>query len=67
MVKAVGSKAQVLVNPEKPGKGNFVISVNGGEAIVELLEMKRPFPPLKELDMDAVIEKVLKAVDEAAA
>lgn len=64
-MKAVGTKAKVLVNPETPGKGNFIIRVNGGEPIVELLEMKRPFPALKALDMEDVIAKVVEAVDKA--
>jgi hypothetical protein len=55
----------VVVNPEPPGKGNFVVRVNNGEPIVELLAMKRPFPPLKALDMDDVIAQVLKHVEEA--
>ena len=33
------------------------------EPIVELLGLKRPFPPLKELDMDDVCEKVLAALE----
>ena len=61
--KGVGSKAKVEINKEKPGKGNFIVKVSGvEEAIVELKGMKRPFKPLKELDMDDVIEKVLAAI-----
>lgn len=47
----------MVVNPEKPGRGNFVVRVKG-EPIIELLAMKRPFAPLKALDMDEVSEKV---------
>lgn len=48
----------------QPGKGNFVVKVSGCEKpIVELLGMKRPFPALKELDMEAVTAQVLKALD----
>ena len=62
--KGVGSKATVEINKEKPGKGNFVVKVEGvEEPIVELLSMKRPFPALKALDMDEVIEKILKAIE----
>jgi hypothetical protein len=32
------------------------------ETIVELLAMKRPFKPLKDLDMDDVISKVKDAL-----
>jgi hypothetical protein len=65
IVKALKGKADAVINPEEPGKGNFVIRVNGGEPIVELLAMKRPFTPVKELDTDEVIAKLLQAVAEA--
>jgi len=59
----VGNKAAVEINKEKPGKGNFIIRISGiDNPIVELKEMKRPFKPLKELDMEDVIEKVLAAI-----
>lgn len=60
--KAVGDKAVVEINKEKPGRGNFVVKVDG-KTIVELLAMKRPFPPLKKLDMDEICGKV---IDELA-
>jgi hypothetical protein len=69
IVAAVGDKATVLVNPEPPGRGNFVVRIkdddNNREPIIELLAMKRPFAPLKALDMDQVSEKVLNAIEEA--
>jgi len=63
--KAVGSKATVKINESKPGKGNFIIKV-GENTVIELLGLKRPFPPLKALDMDDVNEQVLNAIDEEA-
>jgi hypothetical protein len=54
----------ILVFVLQPGKGNFVVKVSGCEKpIVELLGMKRPFPALKELDMEVVTAQVLKALD----
>ena len=48
----------------QPGKGNFVVKVSGcKKPIVELLGLKRPFPALKELDMEVVTAQVLKALD----
>jgi translation initiation factor 1 (eIF-1/SUI1) len=65
IAEAVGSRAKVLINQEKPGKGNFVIRVSGvDEPIIELKAMKRPFPPLKALDMDELAKKVLNALEE---
>lgn len=61
-MQAVGGRVPVAVNAEKPGRGNFVVRVHG-KPVVELLAMKRPFPPLKALDMDEVAEKVLKAIE----
>jgi hypothetical protein len=58
----VGSKAVVTINAEKPGKGNFVVRV-GGEKIVELLAMARPFNPMKALNMEEVCANVLKALE----
>lgn len=54
--------AVVEINKEKPGKGNFVVKVDG-KTVVELLSMKRPFPPLKALDMDDVCSKVMSALE----
>eukprot|EP00934_Nitzschia_sp_Nitz4_P000876 Nitzschia sp. Nitz4//scaffold231_size31564//3254//3591//NITZ4_007937-RA/size31564-snap-gene-0.52-mRNA-1//1//CDS//3329543284//876//frame0 len=63
---AVGDKADVVINKVKPGRGNFVVRVNGHpEPIVELLGLKRPFPALKALDMDQVGAKVLAALDNS--
>ena len=59
---AVGNKAEVKINAEKPGKGNFVVRV-GDNIITELIGMKRPFPPLKALDMDQVCADVMKAIE----
>jgi hypothetical protein len=52
----------VTINAEKPGKGNFVVRV-GGQKVVELLGMSRPFPPLKALNMEEVCANVLKALE----
>jgi hypothetical protein len=62
ITKAVGDKAVVTINAEKPGKGNFVVRV-GGKKVVELLAMNRPFPPLKALNMEEVCANVLKALE----
>ena len=49
------------INPEKPRKGCFEVRV-GGEPILSLLDMPRPFPKLKALVMEDVAEDVLKAL-----
>jgi len=59
--------ASVEVNPEKPGRGNFVVRVSGvEEPVIELLGLKRPFPPLKALDMDDVNQQVIDAIEASA-
>ncbi|KAL8515717.1 hypothetical protein ACS0TY_014410 [Phlomoides rotata] len=52
----------VLVNPEKPRTGCFEIREEGGEVFVSLLDMKRPFPPLKELDMEKLISEIVDKI-----
>ncbi|KAI3468764.1 hypothetical protein Pfo_025427 [Paulownia fortunei] len=52
----------VLVNPEKPRRGCFEIREEGGEIFVSLLDMKRPFPPLKALDMEKVISDIVEKI-----
>ena len=52
----------MVINGEKPGKGNFVVRVEGGATVVELVALKRPFPALKALDIDKVVEDVKAAL-----
>ncbi|KAL1802061.1 hypothetical protein ACET3Z_030708 [Daucus carota] len=49
----------VLVNPEKPRRGCFEVREEGGEIFISLLDMKRPFQPMRALDMDQVISDIL--------
>ncbi|KAL3833517.1 hypothetical protein ACJIZ3_008253 [Penstemon smallii] len=53
----------VLVNPEKPRRGCFEIREEGGEIFVSLLDMKRPFTPMKELDMEKVISDIIEKIN----
>jgi hypothetical protein len=52
------------VNPEKPGKGNFVVTVSVKNSksteVVGLRGMPRPFKALRELDIGAVAESISK-------
>ena len=54
-------KATVVINAEKPRKGAFVVTV-GDAVVLELLDMKRPFPALKALDMDEVAKDTIAAL-----
>ncbi|PHT58055.1 hypothetical protein CQW23_00418 [Capsicum baccatum] len=55
---------EVRVNPEKPRRGCFEIRVDGenGEKFISLLDMKRPFGPMKALDMDEVISGIIEKI-----
>lgn len=53
---------KVVVNPEKPRRGCFEIREEGGEVFVSLLDLKRPFPPLKALDMEKVIADIVEKI-----
>ena len=53
------------INKEKPGRGNFVVRVEGkDEPVLELLGMKRPFKALKDLEMEDIGAQVIEALDE---
>ncbi|XP_072976340.1 uncharacterized protein [Typha angustifolia] len=52
----------VHINPEKPRRGCFEIREEGGEVFISLLNMPRPFTPMKKLDMDEVINDVVKKI-----
>ncbi|GFQ01329.1 hypothetical protein PHJA_002276800 [Phtheirospermum japonicum] len=58
--KSVG--VNVLVNPEKPRRGCFEIREEGGGIFVSLLDMKRPFKPMKDLDMEKVISDIVEKI-----
>ncbi|KAL2543486.1 selenoprotein H [Forsythia ovata] len=53
----------VMVNPEKPRRGCFEIREVGGGIFVSLLDMKRPFAPMKKLDMDKVISEIIDKIN----
>jgi len=52
---------EVVINPDKPRKGAFVVKTDA-TTVLELLDMPRPFPKLKALDMDKVGADVVKAL-----
>ncbi|KAM7490795.1 hypothetical protein LguiA_033716 [Lonicera macranthoides] len=52
----------VLVNPEKPRRGCFEIREEGGETFISLLDMKRPFAPMRALNMDEVISNISEKI-----
>ncbi|KAL4570367.1 hypothetical protein LXL04_026019 [Taraxacum kok-saghyz] len=56
------SGINVVVNPEKPRRGCFEVREEGGKTFISLLDMKRPFGPMKALDMDAVISDIVDQV-----
>ncbi|XP_056848808.1 uncharacterized protein LOC130498964 [Raphanus sativus] len=53
---------KMTLNPEKPRRGCFEIREEGGETFITLLEMKRPFAPVKALDMEEVIEDIINTI-----
>lgn len=52
----------VLLNPDKPRRGCFEIRTEDGEKFISLLDMKRPFTRMKELDMEEVISDIIKKI-----
>ncbi|KAL5071363.1 hypothetical protein RYX36_022250 [Vicia faba] len=58
-----GSDLDVVVklNPDKPRRGCFEIRLQDGDkTFISLLDMKRPFQPMKDLDMDKVISDIIQ-------
>ncbi|KAL9182292.1 hypothetical protein ACHAXT_012944 [Thalassiosira profunda] len=57
--------ASVEINKEKPGRGNFIVRVEGKEEpVLELVGMKRPFKSLRALDMEDIGKLVVEALEE---
>ncbi|KAE8652181.1 hypothetical protein Csa_022241 [Cucumis sativus] len=52
----------VLLNPDKPRRGCFEIRSEDGEKFISLLDMKRPFTRMKELNMDEVISDIIEKI-----
>ena len=60
-MKAAVPTATIFINEEKPRKGCFVVTANNS-VVLSLLNMPRPFPKLKALDMDVLCSDVEKAL-----
>ncbi|KAL5558276.1 hypothetical protein UlMin_034487 [Ulmus minor] len=54
----------VLINPEKQRRGCFEIREEGGEIFISLLNMVRPFQPMRDLNMDQVIADIVDKMKE---
>uniref|UniRef100_A0ACD6AL86 Uncharacterized protein n=1 Tax=Avena sativa TaxID=4498 RepID=A0ACD6AL86_AVESA len=52
----------VIINPAKPRRGCLEIREEGGEVFISLLDMPRPFKKMRELDMDKVIQDIVKKI-----
>ena len=57
---------KVVLNEEKPRKGAFVVTIAEPvpAIVLELLNLQRPFPKLKALDIDEVFADTIKALDK---
>jgi hypothetical protein len=56
---------QTEINTQKPRRGAFVIAIKGSST-VELLDLKRPFAPLRAMDVEDMVAKVKEAASTAA-
>ncbi|XP_074556205.1 uncharacterized protein LOC141812014 [Curcuma longa] len=52
----------VSINPDKPRRGCFEIREEGGQTFVSLLDMMRPFTPMKKLNMEDVITDIVEKI-----
>ena len=55
----------VILNPEKPRRGCFEIREEGGKKFISLLDMKRPFKAMRDLDMEQVISDIIDEISNA--
>ncbi|KAL2318286.1 hypothetical protein Fmac_032162 [Flemingia macrophylla] len=58
-LEKAGCGISVVLNPQKPRRGCFEIRQEGGKKFITLLDMKRPFKPMRDLDMDKVISDII--------
>ncbi|CAK8570091.1 unnamed protein product [Lathyrus sativus] len=57
----------VKLNPEPPRRGCFEIRLQDGDkSFISLLNMKRPFQPMKDLDMGKVISDIIDDLSNAS-
>ena len=59
-VAKLDPKIAIQVNSEKPGKGNFIVSV-GDREVLALRALPRPFKALRECDLSRVAKDVIEA------
>ncbi|KAG6527001.1 selenoprotein H-like [Zingiber officinale] len=52
----------VSINPDKPRRGCFEIREGGCQTFVSLLDMRRPFTRMKELNIEDVIKDIVKKI-----
>lgn len=63
LIKQRNANADVRTNEHKPRKGAFVVMV-GSETVASKLDMKRPFNPLRELDLEALADDVAQRLQK---
>ena len=52
-----GGDRSFSINTTAPRRGAFVVTVDG-KVVIELLSLKRPFTPLRELDIKKALASV---------
>ncbi|KAG8382268.1 hypothetical protein BUALT_Bualt05G0059100 [Buddleja alternifolia] len=62
-VEKEAEDVNVVINPKKPRKGCFEIRlINGGDAFVSLVDLKKPFEALDELDVEKVVADIVDKI-----
>ncbi|XP_027332937.1 uncharacterized protein LOC113847840 [Abrus precatorius] len=65
-LEKAGCGITVILNPEKPRRGCFEIRQQEGKKFISLLDMKRPFKPMKDLDMEKVISDIIDEISKTS-
>ena len=64
LIKEEISKAEITINSVKPRRGAFEVTVDA-KPVISLQGLKRPFPRLRNADLDAVAADAVKALGGA--
>ena len=60
-----GKEIVAVYNETAPRRGAFVLKLENNDIpILEMLALKRPFTDLRNLDIDEVVQKIVKIVNK---
>ncbi|KAL8467129.1 hypothetical protein ACS0TY_036003 [Phlomoides rotata] len=61
-LEAAVAQVEVVINDQVIREGCFVVREEGGEVFVQLVDMVSPFPELRDLDVDLLVARIVRAL-----